>query len=215
MPIGSYARRRLASQQDSNVIFDVKPILKSMNQLEPGFKNRMIKDMKVITKPAVTEIKSVVPKTSPLSGMSNSRVPRYDGGLNSTDGRLNWESGVWKGKRIAPDNVIPRFSASRSLRTNVTSLFAIWLRSPGPAMLSTAGRGSGISRSPRTREYPYKGGMRRHRNNGQGQVLIRRVRELGLYNFFYKAGDKRRRDMEREVRLVWDKYTTDFNKKWG
>lgn len=205
MSIGSFARRRLALQQDPDVLFDVKPILRALNELEPGLKRQMEKEMKAITKPAVGEIKSVIPKTSPLSGMS----------VEKTSGRLNWEAGVWNKKRIAPDNVIPRFSAGRSLRANVTSLFAIWMRSPGPSMLSTAGRGPGYSRYPMTREYPYKGGMRRHRNNGQGQVMIRRVRELGLYNFFYKAGDKRVPDMERQVRLVWDKYTAKFNRKWG
>ena len=213
--IGSAARRKLARDNDPNVIFDVKPILKALDQLEPGMRRQMQKDMKEITKPAVNHIKSVIPPTSPLSGMSKFRVPRSSGGFNSSDGRLNWEAGTYKKSTFKPDNVIPRFSASRSLRANVTSLFGIWLRSPGPAMLSTAGRGGGVTRYPVTREYDWKGGRRKHRNNGQGQAMVRRVKEVGLYNFFYKAADKRVPDMEREVRLVWDKYTAKFNRKWG
>ena len=65
------------------------------------------------------------------------------------------------------------------------------------------------------REYDWKDGRRKHRNNGQGQAMVRRVKEVGLYNFFYKAGEKRVPAMEREVRLVWDKYTAKFNRRWG
>lgn len=201
----------------TEVVFDAKSILKALNDLEPGLKKQMLKEMKAITKPAVTEIRSVIPTSAPMSGMSVSRVPStanrdYN---NNPTGRLSWDGGKYKNRVIAPDNVIPRFSAGRSRKSAVTSLFGIWLRSPGVAMIATAGRGSGTPRSAVTREYDYKGGRRKHTNNGQGAALIRRVRSTGLYNFFYKAGEKEIPSMEQEVKLVWSKYSSKVSRKFN
>jgi hypothetical protein len=178
----------------------------------------MIKDMKDITQPAVNNIKSVIPSTAPRSGMSVARTSTSMNDRkfnNNGEGRLSWTGGKYKNKVIAPDNVIPRFSSSRSLRSTVTSLFGIWLRSPGVAMVATAGKGSGRSKYATTREYPYKGGVRRHRNNGQGEALIRKVKATGLYNFFYKAGEASVPGMEGEVKLVWEKYSRIVNRRLG
>jgi hypothetical protein len=203
---------------DRNVIYDAKPILKAMNELEPGLKKAMLKDMKAITKPAISEIRSVIPATAPMSGMSVNRTSTAmdDRKLNNNgEGRLSWTGGKYKNKVIAPDNVIARFSASRSRKSAVTSLFGIWLRSPGVAMVATAGRGSGRPGYATTREYPYKGGTRRHKNNGQGEALIRKVKNTGLYNFFFRAGEKQLPSMEQEVKLTWNKYSKLVNRRLG
>ena len=203
---------------DRNVIYDAKPILKAMNELEPGLKKAMLKDMKAITKPAISEIRSVIPATAPMSGMSVNRTATAmdDRKLNNNgEGRLSWTGGKYKNKVIAPDNVIARFSASRSRKSAVTSLFGIWLRSPGVAMVATAGRGSGRPGYATTREYPYKGGTRRHKNNGQGEALIRKVKNTGLYNFFFRAGEKQLPSMEQEVKLTWNKYSAPVSRRLG
>jgi hypothetical protein len=192
--------------------------LKALNQLEPGLKKQMLRDMKAITKPAISEIKSVIPSTSPMSGMSVTRTGtsmddrNYN---NNGEGRLSWTGGKYKNKIIAPDNVIPKFSSGRSRKSAVTSLFGIWLRSPGVAMVATAGKGSGRPGYATTREYPYKGGTRRHRNNGQGAALIRKVKNTGLFNFFYKTGEKQLPSMEQEVKLTWNKYSKLVNRRLG
>jgi hypothetical protein len=178
----------------------------------------MLREMKEITKPAVNNIKSVIPSTAPMSGMSVSRTSTSVEGRsfnNNGSGRLSWTGGKYKNRVIAPDNVIPRFSSGRSRRTAVTSLFGIWLRSPGVAMVATAGKGTGRAKYATTREYPYKGGVRRHRNNGQGDALIRKVKNTGLYNFFFKAGDASVPGMESEVKLVWEKYSKMVNRRLG
>ena len=201
-----------------DVIFDAKPVLKALNQLEPGLRKQMLREMKEITKPAVNEIKSVIPSTAPMSGMSVPRVGTSVEGRNfnnNGEGRLSWTGGKYKNKIIAPDNVIPRFSSGRSRKSAVTSLFGIWLRSPGVAVVSTAGKGTGRSKYATTREYPYKGGVRRHRNNGQGEAFIRKVKSTGLYNFFYKAGDASVPSMEGEVKLVWEKYSKIVSRRLG
>jgi hypothetical protein len=216
--MASFTKRAAALGKDPDVIFDAKPVLKALNQLEPGLRKQMIRDMKAITKPTINEIKSVIPKTSPMSGMSVTRTGtsmddrKYN---NNGDGRLSWTGGKYKNKVIAPDNVIPRFSSGRSRRAAVTTLFGIWLRSPGVAMVAKAGKGSGRPGYATTREYPYKGGTRRHRNNGQGAALIRKVKNTGLFDFFYKAGEKQVSSMEREVKLTYEKYSKLVNRKLG
>ena len=216
--MANFIKRANALGQNPDVIFDAKPVLKALNQLEPGLRKQMIRDMKAITKPTINEIKSVIPKTSPMSGMSVTRTGtsmddrKYN---NNGDGRLSWTGGKYKNKVIAPDNVIPRFSSGRSRRAAVTTLFGIWLRSPGVAMVAKAGKGSGRPGYATTREYPYKGGTRRHRNNGQGAALIRKVKNTGLFDFFYKAGEKQVPSMEREVKLTYEKYSKLVNRKLG
>ena len=216
--MASFTKRAAALGKNPDVIFDAKPVLKALNQLEPGLKKQMLRDMKAITKPAISEIRSVIPSTSPMSGMSVTRTStsmddrKYN---NNGEGRLSWTGGKYKNKVIAPDSVIPKFSSGRSRKAAVTSLFGIWLRSPGVAMVATAGKGSGRPGFARTREYAYKGGTRSHRNNGQGAALIRRVKKVGLFNFFYKAGEEKLPSMEREVKLTYEKYSKLVNRKLG
>jgi hypothetical protein len=216
--MANFSKRSAALAKNPDVIFDAKPVLKALNQLEPGLRKQMLREMKEITKPTVNKIKSVIPSTAPMSGMSVPRVGTSVEGRdfnNNGEGRLSWTGGKYKNKIIAPDNVIPRFSSSRSRKSAVTSLFGIWLRSPGVSMVATAGKGSGRAKYAATRQYPYKGGVRRHRNNGQGEALIRKVKSSGLYNFFYKAGDASVPGMEGEVKLVWEKYSKTVSRRLG
>jgi hypothetical protein len=216
MAMRSFAQRSAAFGRNKDVVFDAKPVIKALNQIEPGLKKQMLKDMKDITKPAITKIKSEIPKTAPFSGISEPRTftqmpDRKEN--NNGDGRLSWTGGLYKNRVIAPDNVIPKFSASRSRKYAVTSLFGIWLRSPGVAMVATAGKGSGRPGYSTTREYAYKGGTRSHRNNGQGAALIRRVKKVGLFNFFYKAGESQLPSIEREVKLTYESYSKRVNRR--
>jgi len=191
--------RASAFNENQDVIFDARAILRELNNLEPGLRKQLVRDLKKIAQPMVSDVKAVIPKTSPISGMSSA---------NNPNGRLQWERGRY-GKNqtvVKPDNVIARFSSSRSNRRAVTSLFSVWARNPAVNMVGLAGKGSYSSRYATTREYPYKGGYRRHRNNGQGQALIRQVSSRGFFNFFYRAAEKSMPDVEREVKLVWESY---------
>lgn len=214
----SYEQRLKAFGRNPDIIVDAKRATKALDQLQPGLKRQMLKDMKAITKPAISEIKSVIPSTAPFSGISEERtftsMPDRKQN-NNGDGRLSWTGGLYKNRVIAPDNVIPRYSASRSRKYAVTSLFGIWLRSPGVSMVAVAGKGSGRAGYATTREYPYKGGTRRHRNNGQGAAFIRIVKKVGLFNFFYRAGEKQLPSIEREVKLTYEKYSKLVNRRLG
>ena len=214
----SYEQRVNAFGRNKDVVVDAKRATKALDQLQPGLKKAMLRDMKAITKDPIREIKSVIPSVAPFSGISEERTftQMPDRKLNNNgDGRLSWTGGLYKNRVIAPDNVIPRYSASRSRKYAVTSLFGIWLRSPGVSMVATAGKGSGRPGYSQTREYPYKGGTRSHKNNGQGAAFIRIVKKVGLFNFFYKAGEQQIPSMEREVKLTYEKYSKLVNRKLG
>jgi len=62
----SFAQRSAAFGRNKDVVFDAKPVIKALNQIEPGLKREMLKDMKVITKGTITKIKSEIPKTAPF-----------------------------------------------------------------------------------------------------------------------------------------------------
>lgn len=215
----SFEQRSAAfGRNKKDVVYDAKGVIKAINQVEPGLKRQMLKDIKAITKPVISEIKSVIPLTAPMSGLSEERTftQMPDRKLNNNgSGRLSWTGGMYKRKVIAPDNVIPRFSASRSRKYAVTSLFGIWLRSPGVSMVAVAGKGSSRAKYATTREYPYKGGMRKHRNNGQGEALVRQVKKVGLFNFFYRAGEQQLSSVEQEVKLTYQKYSKRINRRLG
>jgi hypothetical protein len=185
-----------------DVVFNARQIVKALNEIDPDLKKLMVREMKAIAKPTVTQIKSVIPTSAPLSGMSK------------TSSRLNWEAGRWKNGTIAPNNVIPRFRTSRSRRAKITSLVAIWLRSPMPAIVGVAGKGPGSPRYATTKEYEWRGTTRRHANRGQGQALIRGVQNANLNNFFYREADKSMPSVEREIKLIWERYSSMVTRKF-
>jgi hypothetical protein len=190
----------------SKVVVDAKQVIKGLNQIEPGLKKQMLRDMKFISKDMVSEIKNEISPISPF------------GSVNHTEGRgrLSWNYGTYKktGAVIKPNNVIASFKSGRSLRYATTSLFAILIRNPMVALAANAGKGSGLPRYSDTKEYDWRGTRRRHRNNGQGQRLINKVRSAGYANFHYKAAEENLPDVERKIILVWDKYSKIVTRKY-
>lgn len=198
----SAVRRRQAKSNNSDVIFDAKILLKLLNELDPAFKKEMLREMKSISKPMVQDIKRVIPATTPFNSPGS--------------GRLSYISGSYKtgGATIKPNNVTASFSAGRvkGFRTE-NSLFKVLAKHPMVAIIGTAGKGSGVAKYAVTREYAYKGGTRRHRNNGQGQAMINKIRSAGLYNFFWVQAEKTFPSVEREVKLVWEKYSAKVSRR--
>lgn len=190
----------------SKVVVDAKQVLKGLKEIEPGLKKQMLKDMKFISKDMVREIKNEISPISPF------------GSVNHTEGRgrLSWNYGTYKktGAIMKPNNVIASFRSGRSLKYATTSLFSIMIRNPMVALSAIAGKGSGVARYADTKEYDWRGTRRRHRNNGQGQRLINKVRSAGYANFHYKTAEENLPDVERKIILVWDKYSNMLNRKY-
>lgn len=197
------------------VIFNVREITQLLDTIEPGFKKQMVREMKAIAKPTANEIGSEIRAIQPLSGFSVTPTSASRGGTNSNPtGTYNWQSGKYKGNFMKPDNVLIRYRQNRSKRSAITSLVSIWVRSPMVAIVGIAGKGSGIPRRAETREYAYKGGRRSHRLNGQGAALIKQVRANNWFNFFYRTADKTMPDVEREIKSVWDSYSSKVTRKF-
>ena len=183
------------------VVFNVRKITKALNELEPGLKTQMVREFKTIARPMANDISSEIKSINPLSG------------FNSGSGRLSWNNGVYKKSRISPENTLIRYRQNRSRRAKITSLVSIWVRNPMAAIVGVAGKGSGVPRKPVTSEYAYKGGKRSHRINGQGQALISQVRSQGWFNYFYKSAESKMPDTERQVKLVWEKYSSKVSRR--
>lgn len=205
MSVSSWARKKQAGQSNPDIIFDAKKVLRELNNIEPGLKNQLKKDMIKIVKDSgiddaiQSEIRSINPPIGMLTGQ----------------GRLSWNYGRWKanGSVIQPDKLSISLSASRARGYRTTnSLFSIWVKSAGVAMTGTLGKGSGVPRRTVTREYPYKGGTRQHRVTTQGSFLIQRVKSKN-FNWFYKTSEGKFPSVQRQVKLVWEQYANRVSKR--
>jgi hypothetical protein len=181
------------------VVYDAKEIVKALNQLEPGMKNAMVKEMKEIAAPAISAIKGVIPKTNPF--ISPVRP------ISNTRGRLGW------GVKVKPDTVKPSFTTKASKKTAVTSLVRIVVSSPATALADVAGKGSGAVLNPVTKEYAYKNGARTHRTTTQGQKMIRHLRSRRASNFVYPSVEKILPMVKLEIKLILEKYAAKVNRK--
>lgn len=181
------------------VITGVREVTRALNELEPGLKKQMVREMKFIARPMNEDIKAEIRSLAPLSGMQGS-------------GRMSWDNGLYKNSRVAPDNSLIRYRQNRSKFSKITSLVSIWVRSPAVALTGVAGKGSGIPKRSVTREYPYKDGKRQHRITTQGRTLISQVRSR-YFNWFYKTAEKKLPDTEKQIKLVWEKYSARVSRR--
>jgi len=186
---------------ETTVIKNAKETLKALRDADPELRKALTRDLKNVSKPLVNDLKLRIKDLAPPTGS-----------LNST-GRLSWESGIYRGNQIKPDNVIAKLSSSRSRRAAVTSLFAVWVRSPMVALMGVIGKGSMTPRKAVTREYDWNGTKRSHKNNGQGQGLLNFARAHGEYNWFYREAEKTMPSVERQVKLTWEEYSKKVSRK--
>ena len=185
---------------EPTIIYEVKPLLKALEELEPGLKKQMVRDAKSIAKPIASNIKRHIPTTAPLSGMRE-------------NGRLGW--GIGK-----PANQVSiRFRSGRSRKTAVTSLVSIWVTSPATAMADVASKGSNRKAKTMTNNYRYKDSYRKHairrgsKGMNGGQNFVANLRSRGVNDFVYVAVGDSLDDAQQEVKLVIDRYAKLVNRK--
>jgi len=179
---------------EPSVIYDVKGLLRDLEQLEPGLKKQLVRDAKAIGKPIAAVIKSQIPTTAPLSGMAN-------------NGRLGWGSGK------PANSVTTKFRSGRSRYTAVTPLVSVWVNSPMTAIADIAGKGSMRKAKKVTSEYAYKDGSRRHAVTSQGRIMIARLKSRNLNNFVYPNVEDSLDDAQTAIKLVIDRYAAKVNRK--
>jgi len=188
---------------NESVVYDVKGLIRDLEGLEPGLKKELVKEAKLVAKPIVANIKSVIPTTAPLSGMNES-------------GRLGWGASMTKkGNRIPANSVTTKFRSGRSRSRAITPLVAIWVNSPMTAIADVAGKGSFRKAKTVTGEYKYKDGVRRHKVTSQGRWMVKGLKERGVNDFIYPAVGDSLDDAQDKVKLVIAKYSAMVNRKLG
>jgi hypothetical protein len=178
----------------SDVVFDVKGLIRDLEALEPGLKKQLVRDAKDVAKPIASILKSQIPTTAPLSGMNN-------------NGRVGWGSGK------PANSVTIKFRSGRSRISAVTPLVSIWVNSPMTAIADVAGKGNMRKARKVTSEYAYKDGTREHRVTTQGRWMIKRLKERNLNNFIYPNVEDKLEDTQREIKLVIERYASKVNRK--
>jgi hypothetical protein len=138
------------------VYSNVRELTKQLRAIEPALQKAMVRDVKTEIKPLQQAVKMALPTVSPLSGAN-------------TSGRLGFGSGK------PANSTSIRYRTGYSKRSAITALASVKVNSPMTSIMDYAGKGGGISRNGITRPYPYKGGTRTHRINGQGQAMINRL----------------------------------------
>jgi len=153
------SRAGLVGANDYSVT-EIRELQRRLKSIDPKLRTELVRDAKKAGEPVQLAVKSAIAGVTPLSGM--------------TQGRLNWNISVdAKGKSHKPTDVKLQFRTRSSGRSNVTSLVRVQVASPAVVMTDMAGRsrafmGAGYKGTGLTREYPYKGGTRKHRVDGQG-----------------------------------------------
>jgi len=183
-----------------SIVFDAKVLLRELDELQPGLRKQLVKDAKDIAKPIASNIKSHIPSTAPLSGMSLT---------NNPNGRLAWGA-------VKPANQVQvKFRSGRSRYSAVTALLSIWVTSPATALADTAGKGDLRKSVKLSRRYAYKGGTRRHKvNNGNGgEGFVRNLKSRGANDFVYPAVGDSLDDAQSKVKLVIERYARMVNRK--
>ncbi len=208
---------------------DMKAMLKKLKDMEPSLVREYRKEIKKIAKPVADEIKQNIPNQPPLSGMGFviQRKSRRDGSLlySINEGRLNWQgtgqNSIGESKAIGKGPKALQISSAikPSGKSLTTPIAKVIIMSPAVAMADMAGRGGSGNYGTTSRAYAYRKrngelGVRRHRVNGQGANLIRKlVQRYGSPSRFgWEALERKIDVVAREIDEVVQKY---FDKAYG
>ena len=183
----------------------VNAMIQTLQTLEPETYKQLRKDIRFITAPAVSAVKTNVPTISPFA-------------TRTKDGFTHGGRTAWSGASVTT-NITPaqRSRAYGSTTSNLVAISATGQNKQfGFNILDMAGRGTGRGRNPKTetKPYPYKGGTRSHKLNGQGQAMIDALSKKPS-RYFYPAIENQLPEIRRRVEQVIDKVAADMNRKIG
>lgn len=159
----------MGSVGDNLTVTDIRTLQKRLKEIDPKLRTQLVRDSKKVAEPVVTKIKSAIAGVTPNSGMLRPGA------------RLNWNNAIdAKGRSHPTLDVKPQFRTSMSGRSNETSLVRVKVGNPAVSLADMGGRSgrylnAGYQGSGYTREYPYKGGTRKHRVNGQFRGIREKI----------------------------------------
>lgn len=200
--IGSMGNSKIGPNDYS--VTDVRRLTYALRSIDPKLRNQLVREAKEPAKPIQSAVKAAIPTTAPLTNMNQ--------------GRLAWQGSVdSKGKIKRPKDVQIQFRTTMSGRSLTTSLVRVRVVSPAVVMADMAGRSgryldSGYKGTGVTRPYPYKGGFRVHRLNGQGRAMIRGLGGKAS-RFVWPAAERAVPAARREIEQVVKKFAKMVNQK--
>lgn len=176
--------------------YDIKnlpTILKRLDAIDPGLKRQLVKDAKLPARPVAQAVKDGIPDVQGLG---------LYGTLNS--GRLGSNG------KVRDNKTTIKYRTGYSRRSAVTALVSIRAESPLIQMLDLA---KNVKVGGLTREYPYRGGTRRHRINGQARGLINQLPNRPS-RFIWPAGEAKIPAANREIVKIVESYARKVNSEW-
>lgn len=192
---------------------DVRQMMRTLKEIEPGLAKEMRKEIKAIAKPIEQRMKSNIPQRPPMSGMGG--VVKYkDGSYAINEGRLRWDG---QGTNPSAGKMTKKYQANKTLisqamkpsgRSLTTPLVKVIMQSAAASMVDMAGR---VGRGrPQSREYVVRlrnGELqkRRHRVTTQGQQFLSNLSGRAS-RFGWPALENRMMMVEREIDKVIEKY---------
>ena len=158
-------------------ITGIAETVKILNSIDKEIIKQARKDLRSGAQPVANAVKANIPREAPLSGMVH-------------NGRTSWRPAGFKVR------VKTNFSkkAERRGYALVSIVAGERIVAQGAASFSIAdmsGRKNSSGSSKPIEPYRYKGGTRTHRNNGQGQAMIRGLNAKGRASrYVYPAAER-------------------------
>ena len=182
-------------------VVGIAEVAKTLKGMDKDLVNRARRDLRTGAKPVADAVKNNIPSEAPLSGMVH-------------NGRTAWKPAGVK--------VTVKTNFTKKAERKGTSLVSIVAgaqgkNSQGSAAFQIAdisGRKRSSGRSDSIKPYPYKGGTRTHRNNGQGRAMIRALNAQGRASrYVYPAALRQVPYVEDVVRGTIRKLQRDYNNR--
>ena len=184
---------------------DIRALQRQLKQIDTGLRTQMVREAKAIGRQAESKIKSAIPVSTPLR-VSNSR------------GRMSWDHQVnAKGRVLKANQTSVQFRTSTGGSSRTTSLVSVKVLAPVTVMADMAGRsgrfmdkgykGTGFSRA-----YERNGVLMRHKLNGQGAGMVRKLGS-GASRYAWPAIEADRPALEAEIRRILNKYADIVNRR--
>lgn len=178
--------------------YGVKETIKMMRQVEPEMLKDLRKNIRQISAPGVSAIKSGSPTVAPLSGMLHSGRSAYS--------RPKVTIQVTPSKRSGFGKDTANLVAIKAVGSGGVYGFEI---------ADMAGRANNPGKYPVSRQYTRNGRPQRHRLNGQGRAFIDNLngRYAGASRFVYKNLEDKLPAIRQQVANVIESTMADFNRK--
>jgi hypothetical protein len=179
----------------------IDEVAKTLRAIDNDLLKRARKDLRTGAKPVADAVRNNIPTQAPLRGMAH-------------NGRTAWQpSGVKV--RVKTDFSKKATKQGTSLVSIVAGAQAKYAQGSAAFQIADiSGRKRSSGRSDPIKPYPYKGGMRTHRKNGQGRAMIRALNAQGRASrYVYPAALREVPFVQDVVRGTIRKLQNDYNRK--